>query len=113
METIEFLVQGSSLEPYKVLFERRESTLAAFCTCAAGDSGQSCKHRLRILNGNSDGVVSDNKDQVSEINKWLKGSNLEAAILEIVRAEADVERTKKILSIAKKKLAVAMHATNV
>ena len=110
METIEFLVQGSATEPYRVTFRRNERQFSAFCTCAAGESGQICKHRLTILAGVSEGVTSANIDQVSTVASWLPGSDVEAAMQEVNRAEAELERAKKLLSTAKKRVAAVMRA---
>ena len=110
METIEFLVQGSATEPYQVTFVRNGRQFSAFCTCAAGENGQICKHRLSILDGISKGVISSNTDQVITVAGWLPGSDVEAAMQEVSRVEAEFERAKKLLSIAKKKVAAVMRA---
>ncbi|MGH8529232.1 MAG: SWIM zinc finger family protein [Nevskiales bacterium] len=110
METIEFLVQGSAAEPYKVSFQRVDQHLAAFCTCQAGKSGQYCKHRLSILNGSAEGVVSANNHQVGVVASWLPGSDLQAALADVEHAEGEFNRTKKALENAKKKVAAIMRA---
>ena len=110
METIQFLVQGSSQNPYQVTFQKDGQKLAAFCTCAAGEAGQTCKHRLNILNAQKTGVVSDNVSEVKVVASWLPGSNLEQAINEVTQAEAEFEVAKKALSTAKRKVASVMRA---
>ena len=50
-ESIRFLVQGSSAEPYEVTFVKRGENLSASCTCPDGQNRLSCKHRLNILEG--------------------------------------------------------------
>jgi VWFA-related protein len=68
METAEFLVQGSSLEPYEVVFKKRaDANLSAYCTCMAGLNGSHCKHRINILKGVTKDVVQDISD-FQEIN---------------------------------------------
>ena len=60
-DSIVFLVQGSAPEPYHVLFRRRDRTnLSAYCTRPAGENGMYCNHRIHILQGLVDGIVSDN-----------------------------------------------------
>lgn len=109
MDSIDFLVQGSANDPYKVSFQKVNSNLLAFCTCAAGKGGQFCKHRTGILIGSSEGVVSNNKDQINLVVTWLSGSSLELALIEVQRAEADLDQAKKRASSAKRKLASVAH----
>ncbi|MFH1702022.1 MAG: SWIM zinc finger family protein [Nitrospirota bacterium] len=108
MEEIYFLVQGSAEEPYKVTFKKNGSNLSAYCTCPAGENGQYCKHRFRILDGCNEGIVSANKDEVMIIRSWLCGTDVEAALMEVAEKERIFEKVKKDLSIAKKKLARVM-----
>lgn len=108
MPAITFLVQGSAPEPYQVLFEKLETNISARCTCPAGRSNTQCKHRVRILRGNSDGIVSGNENQVSEVSSWLTGSDVETALNELDLAEVEFEKAKLLLSEAKKKVAKAL-----
>jgi hypothetical protein len=107
MDTIRFLVQGSSTEPYKVTFQKHGTNLSAFCTCPAGDNGQYCKHRFSILNGFNDGIVSDNKADVQIVASWLPGTDVDAAMNAVIDAEETYELAKRNLSDTKKRLAKA------
>jgi uncharacterized FAD-dependent dehydrogenase len=105
-DTLEFLVQGSVAEPYVISFRRRDvKNISAYCTCPAGESGMSCKHRIRILRGLSEGIVSPNTADVSTVAGWLAGSDVETALQTIDGLEKETERLKKALSGAKKALA--------
>lgn len=104
MERMEFLVQGSALDPYRVTLERVDNSLKAYCTCAAGSNGQMCKHRMRILQGNSDGLLGLDVCQLEMAVKWLIGTDAELAIRELADAESAYERSKKNLALAKKRL---------
>lgn len=95
METIIFQVQGSGADPYLVTFSRLSSNFSAACTCPAGQSRQSCKHRLGILDGSGKGVVSSNLDQVAVVATWLPGSSVAEARRLLSDAEAELERAKK------------------
>jgi hypothetical protein len=108
MEEIRFTVQGSAEEPYMVTFHKKGNNLSAYCTCPAGENGQYCKHRLRILGGCNDGIVSDNKEEVVIVKSWLAGTDVEAALLEVTEKERIFEKVRKDLSIAKKKLSRVM-----
>ena len=109
MEEIYFLVQGSAAEPYKVTFRKKGNNLSAYCTCPAGENGQYCKHRFRILDGFDDGIVSNNNNEVAIVKTWLAGTDVEAVLLEVAEKEKALEKAKKDLSIIKKKLARTMN----
>ena len=108
MNKLEFLVQGSAPEPYHVLFQKNGTNLTATCTCPAGEIGQYCKHRLRILAGETTGIISDNAASVPEVQSWLPGSDVEAAFSELDKAELELDAAKKKVSICKKRLAKSL-----
>lgn len=109
MEEIKFKVQGSASEPYLVVFVKNSDTnLSAYCSCPAGANGQYCKHRFAILDGITKGIVSDNKEQVKIVQTWLKGTDVESALNSMRKLEAELDKAKKALSVAKKELAKAM-----
>ena len=83
METITFMVQGSAAEPYRVTFKKNDSNLSAYCTCPAGENGMYCKHRFRILSGETKGIVSGNENAVASAVTWLSGTDVEQAIREL------------------------------
>jgi len=105
---IEFLVQGSAAKPYETTFTKDGDRLTATCTCPAGEYGQYCKHRFTILKGDSGAVVSDNKDEVSIVNRWLAGTELEEAICDLATAENNFEEAKRMRSAVKKQVARVM-----
>jgi uncharacterized Zn finger protein len=108
MDTLEFLVQGSSPVPYRVVFRRRDGGhLSAYCTCAAGESGMYCKHRVHIMRGSVEGIVSENHGDVTTVTQWLDGTDVEVALRTVVGLEFEAERIKKDLSAAKKILSRA------
>ena len=109
MNEIYFKVQGSAQEPYKVTFVKRSQTnLSAYCTCPAGDNGQYCKHRFRILDGLTTDIVSENLEQVKTIQSWLVGTDVEEALLTMRSIESEAIKIKKALASAKKEVAKAM-----
>lgn len=110
MSKVEFLVQGSASEPYKVVFQKTEKGLIANCDCTASINGLSCKHRIEILSGNSAGIVSVNKNQVAEVASWFKGSELEKKIKEINAKEKQMDALKKEIQNLKKNLSKTMRS---
>jgi len=109
MPEISFWVQGSASDPYEVAFHKRsESNLSASCSCPAGQNGQYCKHRFRILEGNTKGIVSNNVADVEVVRSWLAGTDVEDAIAEMRALQEEADRVKTALVAAKKKVARAM-----
>ena len=110
MEELVFLVQGSSADPYEVTFIKDGTSLTAICTCPAGTYGNFCKHRISILDGNTQMISSDNADQAATVVGWLPGTDVDAALSEMREAEKIADPDKTALSAAKRKLARAMNS---
>ena len=109
MQEYRFLVQGSAADPYEVHFIQKDgSNLSAYCSCPAGSNGMYCKHRMNILAGLVDGIVSPNAQDVATVHSWLPGTDIERAMQEVVALEKEAEAIKKRLGSAKKSLAKAM-----
>ena len=108
MEKLKFLVQGSAEKPYEVTFQRDSNNLSAYCSCPAGENGQYCKHRVNILSGIKDGIVSNNKPDVEVVALWLPGSDVEKTLHVLKKAEEQFETAKQELSSAKKRFARAL-----
>ncbi len=102
---ITFFVQGSASEPYFVVFKKTDVNITASCTCRAGIFRQYCKHRVRIMLGDPTGIVSENISEVSDIQSWLCGTDVEKALLDLREAEQQLEEAKRHVSISKKRLA--------
>lgn len=105
MDTYEFLVQGSAVEPYRITVRRRDAgKISAHCTCPAGENGMFCKHRVWILRGSTEGIVSKNQADVAIVTGWLVGTDVERALRTVDELEQEAERIKKAISSAKKVL---------
>lgn len=108
---IRFLVQGSAEEPYEIVFDKEGDRVTATCSCPAGvkgPTGQSCKHRIGILRGDTDGIVSANIEDVKIVQGWIAGSDIEIEVHKLAEGEAELERAKKKVAAAKKALAKVM-----
>lgn len=101
---LEFLVQGSDPNPYKVIFIKDQDDIKATCTCKAGMIGILCKHRLNLLDGDKSALVSDNSEQLLDVASWLSGSNLAAAISEVVRLESEKKQLEAKIKRAKNEI---------
>jgi uncharacterized Zn finger protein len=89
-----FLVQGSSPQPYRVLFARHGAALTITCTCAAGLVGQVCKHRLGLLAGDTKTLVSGNGAEISQALDLIIGTPLQTALDDVAAAERALDERK-------------------
>lgn len=110
MEELTFFVKGSSADPYEVTFIKDGTSLTALCTCPAGTYGNFCKHRISIIDGNTDSITSENASDVATVVDWLRDTDVEAALREMRQAEKIADPEKKALNAAKRKLARAMNS---
>ncbi|NTV13660.1 MAG: hypothetical protein HGA96_07000 [Desulfobulbaceae bacterium] len=109
MQEISFKVQGSATEPYDLSFIRRSSSnLSAYCSCPAGENGQICKHRRNIFSGITEGIVSNNLEDVKTVQSWLCGTDVEVALAKVRKLEDEELAIKNALRAAKKELARTM-----
>jgi hypothetical protein len=111
-QKIMFLVQGLEKEPYQIMFTRVDEDghhqLICECECISAAHGDLCGHRLRILEGSTSHIVSDNRDQVYIVQQWLMGTELEQAVRELVKAEKLLDYAERQLSTARNQLAEIM-----
>ena len=105
---IKFLIQGSQEDPYRVDFSMNGTSLTAHCSCPAGENGMYCKHRIRILCGDDEGIVSGNKEDIKLVIENLKNSTLYVPFQEYFASEDNYEKAKKDLSVKKKHLSNAL-----
>jgi uncharacterized Zn finger protein len=110
VEELVLFVKGSTTKPYELTFIKDGSSLTALCTCPAGQFGNSCKHRVAILDSDFRAISGDNADQAAKIVDWLAGSDVEAALIAMREAEKDPNKTKQDVAELKKKLARAMNS---
>ncbi len=110
MEQLEFLVKGSTPEPYEITFIKDGDSLTAICTCPAGTFGNVCKHRIAIIDGDASAIVSDNADKAPVVREWLVGTDVEAALKEMRAADWPAETARASFAAAKRKLARAMNS---
>lgn len=64
-----------------------------------------CKHRIRILHGLIEAIVSDNTNDVITVAGWLAGTDVETALQTVTSLENEAARIKNALSAAKRVLA--------
>ena len=107
---VDFFVQGSADDPYRVVIEKIGNDLNAFCSCPAGANGQACKHRLRILSGNCEGIVGGDVGRIAEVVDWVSGTDVENYLKALILAEDAYEIAKAELSSARKNFAASLRS---
>ena len=109
---IVFRVQGHAEQPYETVFEKDGDKVTARCTCPAGVKGRPglcCKHRTRILRGNTDGIVSANIEEAKIVQGWVAGSDFEIAVQKLAQGETALVEARKKIAAAKRALAPIMN----
>ena len=109
MQKLEFVVEGSKGDEYKILFEREGNNLDVFCTCAAGENGLYCKHRFALMNGDVSALLSENENDVTALKELMKGTDVEVAYDDVMSLQAQYDEINARLKAAKKVLAKAMY----
>jgi len=92
---------------YNVTVEINGEMVRAACTCKAGQLGKLCRHKIGILSGKTDSLVSKSDDVNSELNKFVSdiGDTACASYLtEMLAADAEMKEQKKRLDRAKRNL---------
>lgn len=108
MQRLEFLVEGSQGDEYRVTFEREGDNLNLFCSCPAGENGTYCKHRFALMDGEVDDLLSDNEKDVAGLKEFMKGTEVEAIYKEVIETQTLYDKIGERLKKAKKELAKAM-----
>ncbi len=109
MDSFEFLVRSEAEVPYRVSFRREGRNLSAHCNCPRGEAGEYCDHRINILRGSLEGIVSANSADATTVAGWLKGTDVDAALQSVIRLEKESERIDQALSEAKQTLSEYLH----
>ncbi|MGE3611710.1 MAG: hypothetical protein AB7I27_19120 [Bacteriovoracaceae bacterium] len=107
-----FLVQGSSSDPYEVEVNVEDRNLSVSCDCAASINGQICKHRLRIISGSTEGIVSDNKADVRAVRDAFEKSEVMSLIVLRDKKEQEIESLKKEVKELSKKISSSLRSAS-
>lgn len=102
MERKKFSVQGRSEEPYEVILERDGVSIRCFCTCAASEWGQMCKHVMEILKGKQKACEGCDEMDLADVLEWMPGSNVEGFLAELDGLAAEADRIKRRVKASKK-----------
>lgn len=98
-ERVEFLVQGSTADPYRVSFWRVGDNVKSSCTCQAGKNGLACKHRLNLLDGDVTNLVSSGPDSFQKLQRLLEGSDVGVALRGVDSVAPPLHNLEKLLPL--------------
>jgi uncharacterized Zn finger protein len=99
-----FEVQGSGADPYTIVATRAGGRFWITCTCPAGENGSHCKHRVALLAGVVDTLVSENPEEVARLPAMMEGTSLPALLAEFNTASDELEAAKRKMDKLKKRL---------
>lgn len=99
------VVSSSSGEVYTIEMSRKGDNLTCTCTCAAGENGMHCKHRIGILTCDPAAVRAMGKEKAAAVAAMVSGTDVEAALHQMLALEREREAVEKQLKAAKKSLA--------
>lgn len=85
---LRFRMNGSQGDAYDVEAERHNDRVRITCTCEAGHRGIHCHHRLELLHGDVTALASDNAADVTKLAVLIEGTELGAALVALIAAEA-------------------------
>jgi len=91
MQSLKFSVQGSTVEPYEVIFYLIDGKLSGSCTCAAGQVSKYCKHRLELLEGSTKAAVNLNANDHAVIINWYTVSDIKTKVDELASIKKEIE----------------------
>jgi len=80
---------------YTVTVAGDVGTVRMKCTCAAGENGTYCKHRINLIDGDYRAVLAGDVSALAVLKEWLPGSTLEAALAEKRAADKALDDAKK------------------
>jgi hypothetical protein len=94
MDRIAFAVPDLQHGEVRVIFvldvNRR---LSIFCTCRAALLRQLCDHRLRLLEGHTEGISSPDANAFERARSWVVGTEIERKLLALQAVRGASEPT--------------------
>ena len=107
MKEIQYRVQGSNPDPYNITISKDGDQLVCICECTAAENGRPCKHWMKVFTGDSQEYIDLSEDNIIEIRKWLKGSDLEYAWNNYDKENKEIKKQEeKMIKKIKKEFSV-------
>ncbi|MEO5352342.1 MAG: hypothetical protein H7835_03920 [Magnetococcus sp. XQGC-1] len=107
MVKIHFQVAGQNNKPLDVVFIKNGDNMTANCSCTTGVDGI-CQHRINILSGSAQDIISKNADEVKTVTSWIKGTDIGRALHDMLHATKVLRNATDDFNDARKRLGKAM-----
>jgi hypothetical protein len=105
-----FTVEGSKGDEYEVVAERAGPFLSLTCTCVGAARGEMCKHRIALLDGVIDALLSENESDVALLPGLLAGSAAERALAHFHEVDRAYQKTRQDYEQAQRRWKAAKYA---
>ena len=93
-EILKFSVMGDDDEIHEVTVSRdmsNSTNLTVLCTCSDAQAAHFCSHRFEVFEGDHANILSDRSDNMETLNRWVHGSDIQAAMRELSKAKSDLK----------------------
>ncbi|MBF0213529.1 MAG: hypothetical protein HQM00_08195 [Magnetococcales bacterium] len=107
MPEMRFQVQGTQNQPLEVIITKNGKNLTATCSCSTG-THDICQHRINILSGSAQGIISKNTDDVKKITSWVAGTDVGKALHDVMEGLKLLENAQEDFNSARKRLIKAL-----
>jgi len=102
-----FYVQGSAPNPYELIFNIHD-TLTVSCSCPAGEKKTLCKHILRLIEGDTTGLITEQPDNVDSVCTAFLASDAKNIYDEWKHCEGELDDLKEKTKNIKRKFSKAL-----
>ncbi|MFZ7089436.1 SWIM zinc finger family protein [Primorskyibacter sp. 2E233] len=99
---------SSTGEIYHIHVSRDGNNLTCTCTCPAGSKRTVCKHRLGVLQGDTNVVSGGDVEHLHLMPSILTGSDVQVELDRLKDLESEMDKLKKRIAAAKKSVAQAL-----
>lgn len=95
MTVLRFEVEGSQGDAYDINVEEVDRGIILMtCNCKAALEDRMCHHRLDLLYGEVDALISENASDLIVLREMIRGSLIETALTKIAEAQALTDNAK-------------------
>ncbi|MEO5348397.1 MAG: hypothetical protein H7836_01960 [Magnetococcus sp. YQC-3] len=116
MVEIRFQVRGKNNKSghnnklHEVVFIKAGEKIMAHCSCTKGVDAI-CQHRINILYGSTQDIISKNADEVKTVASWIGGTDIALALHEMLHFTNVIRNATDNFNDARKRLGKAMQGS--